>query len=271
MSDAEFILRAAHYATQKHGTQTRKGSGLPYIEHPVGVASILATEFGITDGNVIAAGLLHDVIEDCYAADQTMDGLVEIRKRFGVRVAEIVREVSDDRKLTKEERKRDRIAHAASISKEACLVKMADMTHNLRDRANALLPGETKEGNIGYFLWCRACLLNMRNADTKLQEKLLAFIDSYLATAHSEHPAWFQAAETRMRDEVTESVNKFLLAAPLPADNEVRVSQADLMQTKLVPFLRDICSARFNLPPLLDDATRAKLLEEYLQSCKKAD
>lgn len=60
---ANKIDRALRFAVQAHGSQTRKGTAVPYITHPVGVALLLART-GASD-DVIAAGLLHDTAEDC--------------------------------------------------------------------------------------------------------------------------------------------------------------------------------------------------------------
>lgn len=80
------IHRAQLYAINAHAGQFRDGGTTPYIEHPTLVASILAL---VTDDkDVIAAGWLHDTIED---TDVTYDDLVET---FGSRVADLVNEVT---------------------------------------------------------------------------------------------------------------------------------------------------------------------------------
>ncbi len=60
--DADLLRRAYAYAAEKHAGQTRR-SGEPYITHPLAVATIL-TELEMDDAT-LAAGLLHDVVEDC--------------------------------------------------------------------------------------------------------------------------------------------------------------------------------------------------------------
>ena len=81
-ADASLVERAYAFAERVHGGQ-RRLSGEPYIIHPVYVASIL-TEIGI-DAPTIAAGLLHDTVEDC--KDVTLD---VIRQEFGEEVAMLV-------------------------------------------------------------------------------------------------------------------------------------------------------------------------------------
>lgn len=75
----EKFSEAVTLAATAHATQVRKGSGSPYIEHPLGVAS-LVIEFGGDEEQAIA-GLLHDVIED--AGPEFIE---PIRERFGERV-----------------------------------------------------------------------------------------------------------------------------------------------------------------------------------------
>jgi (p)ppGpp synthase/HD superfamily hydrolase len=113
------ILKAANFAAVKHGYQLRKGSGLPYIIHPIGVANLLS-DAGVEDVDVLQAALLHDVVED------TNTKLDEIEKEFGVSVSSIVAEVTDDKKKSKVDRKKLQIEHAAHVSTQAKLVKLAD-------------------------------------------------------------------------------------------------------------------------------------------------
>ena len=126
MSRKTLIDRAIEFAVLAHGSDTRKGSVTPYITHPFGVALLLAQQ-GCSE-EVIAAGLLHDVIEDT----RYKEG--DIRARFEDSVADIVMGCSEpdrDRKSW-EERKE----HTHEALKTACLdVKMvtcADKLQNLR-------------------------------------------------------------------------------------------------------------------------------------------
>lgn len=121
MSPAERIEAAAqrsplvHAALEKareaHAGQVRNGSGgMPYVEHPVTVAARLE-ELGYPD-EVLAAALLHDVIED---SEATLD---ELRELFGDEVAGMVGALTDDESIESyRERKaehRERVAAAAA-------------------------------------------------------------------------------------------------------------------------------------------------------------
>lgn len=120
---------ALTFAADLHATQERKGSGVPYIAHLLGVSSI-ALEYGATEDEAIAA-LLHDAIEDRGGA-ATRE---EIRRRFGDRVTEIVDGCTDSDITPKppwQKRKEAYIAHLPTASPSVILVSAADKLHNAR-------------------------------------------------------------------------------------------------------------------------------------------
>ena len=82
------IEEAIIYATVMHQGKTRKFGGIPYILHPMEVAQILSTM--TDDMEIIAAGILHDIVED------TDGTLAEIENRFGKRVAYLVSSESEN-------------------------------------------------------------------------------------------------------------------------------------------------------------------------------
>jgi (p)ppGpp synthase/HD superfamily hydrolase len=120
---------ALEFAAQTHATQVRKGSGLPYVEHLLGVCSI-ALSYGADEDEAIAA-LLHDAVED-----QGGPAMREkIRQRFGERVAEIVDGCTDTDETPKppwRARKEAYIAHLALASSSVLLVSSSDKLHNAR-------------------------------------------------------------------------------------------------------------------------------------------
>lgn len=122
------FMKCVQFSAHKHKDQRRKDpSSTPYINHPINVATILAVEGNVSNDDVIMAALLHDTVED---TDTTFE---EIEELFGPVVCGIVREVTDDKNLEKQERKRLQIVHAATSSHNAKLVKLADKLDNLRD------------------------------------------------------------------------------------------------------------------------------------------
>jgi len=130
---SERFTDALTFATQLHATQTRKGSGVPYIAHLLAVASI-ALEHGANEDEAIAA-LLHDAIEDQGGA-ATRE---EIRRRFGNTVTEIVDGCTDADTTPKppwRPRKEAYIAHIPTASASVRLVSAADKLHNARSILN---------------------------------------------------------------------------------------------------------------------------------------
>jgi len=125
------------YAHAAHGSQSRKGTGVPYIGHLLGVASIVIDDGG-TEDEAIAA-LLHDAAEDAGGHDR----LADIRAQFGPVVAKIVEDCTDSFKTPKEpwaERKQKYVKHARSLDASSLRVSAADKVHNsyaiLRDLRN---------------------------------------------------------------------------------------------------------------------------------------
>jgi (p)ppGpp synthase/HD superfamily hydrolase len=118
---------AFRYAHERHDTQTRKGTSVPYISHLM-IVSALVVENGGSEDQAIGA-LLHDAAEDQGGA-KTLD---EIRNRFGDTVAEIVSGCTDSWDEPKPEwrpRKEAYLAKLAAKPPRSLLVSLADKTHN---------------------------------------------------------------------------------------------------------------------------------------------
>ncbi len=130
-----FVLKAVDFAARRHVDQFRKGEEkVPYVSHPICVARVLSDVIGVADSEVLAAAVLHDVLEDTVRTRAEYDDLrLELTREFGERVAEIVEELTDDKWLEKAERKRLQIEHAPDLSIAAATVKLADKLCNVRD------------------------------------------------------------------------------------------------------------------------------------------
>ncbi|WP_413162171.1 HD domain-containing protein [Capilliphycus salinus ALCB114379] len=149
--------QALVYACELHAEQVRKGSGVPYAAHLLGVASI-ALEYGANESEAIAA-LLHDAIEDQGGASTRE----EIRRRFGETVAAIVDGCTDTDQTPKppwRERKQAYIDHLPTTSASVRLVSAADKLYNARSILQDYRQvGETiwerftgrKEGTLWYY------------------------------------------------------------------------------------------------------------------------
>lgn len=128
MENETAVGRAIDFATKAHEGQMRKGEKrTPYITHPLAVKRILEC-VDVTDPWIISAAVLHDVVEDCGVSRETLVGL------FGIGIANIVMEVTDDPALdTKEARKKAQVDRAPTMSWSAKMVKIADKIANMRD------------------------------------------------------------------------------------------------------------------------------------------
>lgn len=155
----ERIAQALALAVEAHDGQKRKGTTIPYIAHPMGVASI-ALEHGADEDQAMAA-LLHDAVED-----GGVQYSQRIRNQFGDRVADIVAGCTDGvpdengRKAPWKERKVSYITHLRQASDDVLLVSGADKLHNARAIVEDLLRigpkvfdrfTATKEQTIWYY------------------------------------------------------------------------------------------------------------------------
>ena len=156
------VLQAAAFAAERHSDQHRKGKrAAPYINHPIAVASCLA-DAGVGDPDILAAALLHDTVED------TCTSLEELEQRFGARVAGIVAEVTDNKKLLKAERKRLQVVTASTKSIEAKQVKLADKICNLRDLRDN--PPRWAEARIAaYYRFAEDVYMGLAGCQTRLE------------------------------------------------------------------------------------------------------
>jgi len=163
-SELALLLKALSFAAHKHRDQRRKDAeASPYINHPIALADVLVNEGGVTDAEVLAAALLHDTVEDTATTPD------ELERAFGARVARIVAEVTDDAALPKAERKRLQVEHAASISPEAKLVKLADKICNLRDVAVRPPAQWSLERRREYFEWAKNVVDRLRGIHPRLE------------------------------------------------------------------------------------------------------
>jgi GTP diphosphokinase / guanosine-3',5'-bis(diphosphate) 3'-diphosphatase len=165
-SGLSLVIRAVAFSARKHTHQRRKDiEESPYINHPIALADVLWHEGGVRDAVVIAAALLHDTIED------TKTTAAELRREFGAKVADIVAEVTDNKKLPKERRKELQIEHATHISKSAKLVKIADKMCNLRDILQSPPKDWPIERKREYFEWGKKVIDQMRGTNAKLERR----------------------------------------------------------------------------------------------------
>lgn len=122
--------KAKQFATEAHAGQLRKSSNEPYITHPIRVAKRLE-DAGLSD-ELIAAGYLHDVVED------TLVEIEEIEHEFGEEVAELVAAHTEDKSKSWKERKQHTINTVKTARKKVKDLIVADKLDNLLSMEAAL-------------------------------------------------------------------------------------------------------------------------------------
>lgn len=125
----DLILRAFHFAVEAHSEQKRKYTNEPYIYHPIAVADILHNAFksDAPPPFIIAAALLHDVVEDCGVSFTTL------RREFGDEVAVAVMHLTDLITHDQGNRETRKLLEAVRIGNAplyAQLIKLADLISN---------------------------------------------------------------------------------------------------------------------------------------------
>lgn len=157
---------ALDFAAKKHVTQKRKGEAQePYINHLADVTRLLAEATGGKDITLVLGGLLHDTIED---TDTTHDELVAA---FSREVANLVAEVSDDKLLAKEERKRLQIEKAPKKSERAKMLKIADKISNLHSINDSPPIDWSLQRKSEYFEWAQAVVAGCRGVNDFLEKE----------------------------------------------------------------------------------------------------
>ena len=164
MSDVAGVIGALHFAAHKHRSQSRKDeAGTPYINHVIAVVHTLATVGRVTDPIVLIAAVLHDTIED------TKTSWEELDDRFAPEVCGVVREVTDDKSLPKQERKRLQVEHAPHLSDRAKQLKLADKTCNVLDVIDNPAVGWSLERRIEYLDWTEQSAAGCRGVNEALE------------------------------------------------------------------------------------------------------
>jgi len=158
------FARALDFAARKHVHQRRKGeSAEPYINHLAEVARLLAAAPENRNAAVTVAGLLHDTLED------TATTYDELAAEFGEEIASLVREVTDDKALPKEARKRHQEEHAQHASDGAKMIKIADKTSNLHSILNSPPRGWDLTRKKEYFDWAKRVVEGCRGVSENLE------------------------------------------------------------------------------------------------------
>ncbi|HEX7927645.1 MAG TPA: HD domain-containing protein [bacterium] len=165
------LLHAIRFAAEQHRDDRRKGAiSAPYINHPITVAEQLAAVGLGDDTDLLISAVLHDVVEDTGATGE------QLERMFGPEVAAVVLEVSDDKSLEKNERKRLVVETIGQKSRTARLVKLSDLIANVYDVIHHPPPW-TRERKLTYLTWADSCAKAMRGTHPELERKLVDLIE----------------------------------------------------------------------------------------------
>jgi (p)ppGpp synthase/HD superfamily hydrolase len=161
--NAASLLAALEFASLTHGTQRREDvDASPYVNHLIAVARVMADAGGVTDEPLLVAAVLHDTVEDTKTTSE------ELEAEFGATVAGLVAEMTDDKSLPKEERKRLQIVHAPHASPGAKQLKIADKIANINDLISRPPARWTLERKLDYLAWAGQVVAGCRGVNPRL-------------------------------------------------------------------------------------------------------
>ena len=162
--DLAFVMRAALFAAERHANQRRKGRDQePYVNHLIEVVHHLAQSSAADDRVLLAAGYLHDTVEDTDTSSE------ELARHFGADVAHVVAEVTDDKSLRKDARKRAQIDGISRKSPRAQLLSIADKTANVASILRSPPMDWSRQRMSEYGDWSEAVVAQIRGRDAYLE------------------------------------------------------------------------------------------------------
>ncbi|OHD08488.1 MAG: hypothetical protein A2086_05310 [Spirochaetes bacterium GWD1_27_9] len=158
------LSKTLRFSSEKHKNQRRKNlDSTPYINHPIAVFDTLI-KCEVIDIATLESSLLHDTIED---TDTTPE---ELENNFGTEVKNIVLELSDNKNLPKEERKKIQIEKSPFLSDKAKLIKMADHFCNISDIYEEKPKFWTTKRCLQYVEWSEKVIKSCIGLNSKLEE-----------------------------------------------------------------------------------------------------
>lgn len=160
------LMRALNFVARRHRDQRRKGAAAePYINHLTEVALLVAEATRGRDRLAVLGALLHDTIEDTPTTKEELEG------EFGAEVAALVAEVTDDKRLPKQERTRLQIETARHKSRRAKLIKIADKMSNVRSIIESPPVDWDTTRRREYFEWAAHVVTGCRGANVRLEAR----------------------------------------------------------------------------------------------------
>ena len=181
MTEVGQLLRAVLFSAHKHRGQRRKDEDAsPYINHPIEVAELMANIGGVSDLPALMAAILHDTVED------TRSTFLELEEAFGHDVRLLVEEVTEDKNLPKDERKRLQIEHAQQLSERAKQIRIADKISNVCDVTHTPPSKWSLERRREYLRWAERVVEGCRGSNANLEHRFDEVLqEGWLKLEHS--------------------------------------------------------------------------------------
>jgi guanosine-3',5'-bis(diphosphate) 3'-pyrophosphohydrolase len=168
LAPLRLVSEAAELAARRHNGMARKGRGNePYINHLAEVANLLSAATEGADAELVAAGWLHDSIEDTETTRE------ELAQKFSERVASLVVECTDDMSLPKVERRRLQVVNAPHKSPSAKLIKIADKISNIGARILPDPNAEERDDLVDYTNWAEQVVAGCRGGNAWLDNTFI--------------------------------------------------------------------------------------------------
>jgi guanosine-3',5'-bis(diphosphate) 3'-pyrophosphohydrolase len=181
MTEVGKLLQAVLFSAHKHQYQRRKDKdALPFINHPIEVAESIANVGDVRELPTLLAAILHDTVED------TSTTFSELEEVFGRDVRVLVEEVTEDKNLPKDDRKRLQIEHAQQLSERAKQIKIADKICNVRDVTHTPPPKWSLERRREYLRWAERVVKGCRGSNANLERRFNEVLqEGWLKLEHS--------------------------------------------------------------------------------------
>lgn len=167
---SDIVSSAKKFAHEKHKNQKRKDGVTAYSDHLEGVVNRLKN-LGITDKEILSAAWLHDIIED---TDVTFD---QINERFGREIAVIVLSLTKDQNIPRKDREVQYTNQLKNASLQAKIIKLCDISANLKDLANAPISKTQKNKQIKKILHYLRIIKNDISESKSKYPKIQEIID----------------------------------------------------------------------------------------------
>ena len=229
--DLDLIRRAWEFCVQQHAGQ-RRASGEPYIIHPLEVCQILADLK--MDSTAIAAGLLHDAVEDTNVTS------AEIARRFNEQVAHIVEGVTKLDKIqfaNREDHQAENIRKmllAMVTDVRVVIIKLADRLHNMRTLEHLKPERQQKIAQETLDIYAPlAHRLGMGKLRGELEDLAFRYTDPYAYLQVAQEVESLKGANTEFLATLVEKIQTTLADAGIAARVESRIKRLYSIQQKL--------------------------------------